>query len=301
MFAGGGEQRLEERLVGAGCRPSGSSRGRRPAARWPRRSRRPWRRPPRPCRPSRSARAASALAFAAAFCAVGRRGRAGVGLGRDRDDPGVARLGRRRLRHQAGVDVLGGRADPLRRRRASPGASASMSRSSVFGATSAGSAGRGSAAAVCACASVSRPAGAPSRMRLSASLDAGSARRVAVLEFVLRDRLAVDAPDRGEVRVVPGQAGGDEQDEDGGHDDEAEAEVGVEVPPVLALPLRPVGALDDGFGSKGHGVADPVEWRGRSLRGRRGAGIVPQRPRRGQSAADAAVIRRIVRGRPGRR
>ena len=75
---------------------------------------------------------------------------------------------------------------------------------------------------------------------------------VAVEELVLRDRLAIDAADRREVVVVPGQAGGDEEDDDRDDDDQAEADVHVEAASVLALPRRAVGALDDGFGSKGH-------------------------------------------------
>ena len=60
--------------------------------------------------------------------------------------------------------------------------------------------------------------------------------RDAVAELVLGDRLAVDAADRREVVVVPGQARGVEEDDDGGDDDQAEAEVEVEVAPVPALP-----------------------------------------------------------------
>ncbi len=72
-------------------------------------------------------------------------------------------------------------------------------------------------------------------------------------EVVDRDRLAVHAAHRLEVVVVVGQAGGDRQDDDRQQDDQAEAEVQVEVPSVLCLPRGSVGALDDGLGSEGHG------------------------------------------------
>ena len=58
----------------------------------------------------------------------------------------------------------------------------------------------------------------------------------AVAQLVLADRLARDAPDRRQVRVVVGGPGHHDEDEHGGDDDDREAEVEVEVPPVVALP-----------------------------------------------------------------
>ena len=78
--------------------------------------------------------------------------------------------------------------------------------------------------------------------------------REAVAELVLGDALSVDAADRREMVVVPGQPGGGQEEEDRGGDDQAEAQVEVEVPSVLALPRGTVVALDDGLGSKGHVV-----------------------------------------------
>ena len=52
------------------------------------------------------------LGLGGGLLGLGRRGRAGVGRGGDLDDPGVAGLGRGRLRHQPGVDVGGGGGDP---------------------------------------------------------------------------------------------------------------------------------------------------------------------------------------------
>ena len=76
--------------------------------------------------------------------------------------------------------------------------------------------------------------------------------RVPVDELVLGDRLAIDAPDRSEVVVVPGQRGRDDEDDDGDDDHEAEAEVHVEAASVAALPGWSLGPLGDGFGSECH-------------------------------------------------
>ena len=65
-----------------------------------------------------------------------------------------------------------------------------------------------------ACESLSRPATFRLRICRSASSSRQRLDGVAIGELVLRDALAVDAPDGREVLVVPGQAGGDHQDED---------------------------------------------------------------------------------------
>ena len=95
--------------------------------------------------------------------------------------------------------------------------------------------------------------------------------REPVVVFVLRDRLAVDAPDRSEMVRVIRVPGRDDEDPDGDHDDEAEAKVQEQIPSVLAFPRRSVVALDDGFCSKCHGVRDSCDVAGshRGLLGRR--------------------------------
>ena len=77
---------------------------------------------------------------------------------------------------------------------------------------------------------------------------------VAILEVVSGDGLAIDAPHRREVVVVPGQAGRDQQHDDGRHDHEAETDIEIQVAPVVVLPRRSMGTFDDGLGSEGHVV-----------------------------------------------
>ena len=58
----------------------------------------------------------------------------------------------------------------------------------------------------------------------------------AIAELILGDRLAGDAADRREVRVVPGVADRDDEDEQRGDDDQRKADAGEEGAPVLRVP-----------------------------------------------------------------
>ena len=118
----------------------------------------------------------------------------------------------------------------------------------------------------------------------------------AVPKLVLRDRLAVDAADRREMVVVVVQAGGDREDEQREDDDQPEPEVQVEVPSVLRLPRGSVVALDDGFGTEGHGVGRFLS-HGRLTPGMEGRGMVH---RASESSCPRPYRRSPARVRDGR-
>ena len=117
----------------------------------------------------------------------------------------------------------------------------------------------------------------------------------AIAELILGDRLAGDAADRREVRVVPGVADRDDEDEQRGDDDQRKADAGEEGAPVLRVP-RVAGALDDRFGSKGHGWTLIPVGMVRPAPEVDGADIVPQsRSGPGVRAGSGVTLRPDVR------
>ena len=208
---------------------------------------------------------------------VGRADGAGVGGGRDLDDPRVALFRGGRLLREAGVDVLLGDGDALvgGQLRLELGVDQPLERGrrqllarTVKGLLLAGAV---------------RLADVPGRHLVGDPPDLlVEPPRVdlqPIVELVLADRLAVHRPHRREVVVVVGQTRRHGEDDDGQDDDQAEAQVQVEVPSVLRLPRRSAGALDDGFGSKGHGRGSVLS-HGRQTPGMEGRGMV-HRPREG--------------------
>ncbi len=150
-----------------------------------------------------------------------------------------------------------------------------------------------------ACSGLSRPAFFCVAMRRSASCRRQSSMSTRSRSSSLEMAWPLDAADRHEVVVVVGQAHGDAEDHDGGQDDQSEADVEVEVLAVATLPVRLLGSLHDGSGSKGHRVVGSLRgwWvgirrdRARSIdRSRPGGGyrtLEPGRPRRAEAATDS--------------
>ena len=117
----------------------------------------------------------------------------------------------------------------------------------------------------------------------------------AIGELILGDRLARDAGDRREVRVVPRVADRDDEDQHRGHDDEREGEGGEEGAPVPRVPGI-AGAFDNRLCSEGHGWTVIPVGMVRPAPEVDGADIVPQsRPAPGDRAGSGVTLPRDVR------
>ncbi len=120
-------------------------------------------------------------------------------------------------------------------------------------------------------------------------------------ELVLGDVDPVHPGDRREVVAVPARARGGTEDEDREQDHAAECEVGVEGATAGRVVGRPMCALHDGFGSKGHGVWMALRGGCAARRSRRpGTGRLSYPMRAGDPADQPAPRRRTCRGRTSR-
>ncbi len=184
---------------------------------------------------------------------LGRRHQgARVELRSDLDDPGVTPLRRRRLLEELGVDVGRRGRDPLLG--GEPGLEPAVDQA-LEGQRRQLVAGVVQLVDLRLRGGLGQLSGHHRRADLAFRLvQAPGFDAQAIAQLVLADGLAVHAADRGEVLVVPGQGAGDDEDQHGQDDDDPEADVEEEVPPVLAFPGGALGALDDGFGFEGHGL-----------------------------------------------